>query len=167
MAEIKTLIIGDTIHYKGLVDLKGFNKVMDTFFREKGYDRQEIHNEEQVLEDKKELLMKLMPYKKITDYAKIEFFIIVTITDMKEVTIEKEKIKMKLLKGSINVDIDTYLVTDYEGSWETKPFYFFVRTLFDKFVYKTYTEKFEAQAMKEAKELKHEMKSYLNMHRFY
>ena len=110
--------------------------------------------------------MEIEPFKKITDYAKLVIRINIIIKNLKEVVVEKQKHKMKMNQGDVQVIIDGFLITDYENRWEGKPEYVFIRALFDKFVYKRYNSEFERTLVNEVEELTTTLKSFLNLYRF-
>lgn len=166
MTEYKNLTFGETFKYKGLIDVKGLYRLIDKWFAENGYDKLEVWNFEEVYEDGKQITLKLHPYKKISDYIKIEIRILVLLSKLKETIIEQDGVKNKLMKGEASFKFDTFVVTDYEGHWSGKPFYFFIKTLMDKFVYRSYTERYEDTLMKDKDKIKREIKSFLNMTRF-
>jgi hypothetical protein len=167
MAEIKTLIEGKELKYKGLIDIKQLYSTIDQWFNKHRYDKKEVKNYEFVDEDSKQIELELRPYKKITDYAKYEIRIEARFTNLKEVEVEtKNKIKQKLWKGQVLMRFTAFFITDYENAWETKPFYYFVRTLVDKFVYRMYTSKMEDVLVSECNESFEEIRSFLNMHRY-
>ena len=62
--------------------------------------------------------------------------------------------------------MDGYLDTDYEDRWESKPFYFFIRTLFDKFVYRTYSTQYEELLVENCLQLHSTMKAFLNLYQY-
>lgn len=166
MAEIKTLAYGESFSYKGLIDVKDLYRLLDKWFKEHGYDKNELWNFEEVYEDGKQITLKIQPYKKLSDYAKVEIRITVTMKRLKEVEIEKKTGKIKILRGEASFVFDVFLTTDYEEHWEQKPIYFFFKTVAEKFLYRSYIDKFEEQAMKDKDAVKRELKSYLNMQRF-
>jgi len=166
MAERKIVVDNVRINYKGLFNMRDFYRVMDGFFKEKGYDKREVRNNEYVKPEGKHLELWLEPYKKITDYAKLIIRLQVIIQDLREVVVEREGHKKKMQKGDIQVIIDGFLETDYENRWEGRPEYVFVRTLFDKFIYRRHTTQFEAMLVEETDELQATLKSFLNLFRY-
>jgi len=70
------------------------------------------------------------------------------------------------MKGQAKFTFDTFVVTDYEGHWGNKPFYFFLKSLMDKYVYRTYTDRQEEILISDKNKVKREIKSFLNMTRF-
>lgn len=166
MVEIKTISFGEQFAYKGLIDVKNLYKVIEKWFSEAGYDKVELWNYEEVYEDGKQLTWKLEPFKKITDFAKVEIRIEAWLTKLKEVVVERDGVKVKLFRGEAKFKFDTFMITDYENYWGTKPMYFFLRTLADKFLYRSYVERYEEIALNDKEAIKREIKSFLNMQRF-
>ncbi len=166
MAEIKNLVYGESFTFKGLMDVKELYMLLDKWFKERGYDKNELWNFEENYEDGKQITLKIQPYKKISDYAKVEIRVTAQLRKLKEVVIEKKKQKMKLMRGEATFIFDVFLTTDYEGHWETKPMLFFIKTVSEKYLYKSYIEKYEENAIADKDAVKRELKSYLNMQRF-
>ncbi len=166
MAERKTLVNQKPISYSGLLNLKELYSIIDKWLKDHHYDKVETKNFEEVFEDGKQIILELVPYKKITDYAKIVIRIYAEFTKLREEVVERSGLKHKLIKGNAFFSFDCYLETDYEGHWQTKPTYFFFRTIVDKFIFKTYTSRFEKEALNDLNELINTIKSYLNMERF-
>lgn len=165
---METLIIvdGKTLEYEGLFSAKELWKVIDQVFEQHKFDKVEFKNSEQVFKDGKQLRFDIRPYKKLSDYVKAEIKVILVAKNMKEVEITKKGITKKLYTGHVEIAFTAYLLTDYEHAWETKPFYYFIRMLIDKFVYRSYIQEAKAQIVSITNELYDEVRSYLNMQKF-
>jgi len=166
MPEIRNLTYGESFTYKGLINVKELYALIDKWFKDHGYEKNELWNFEEVYEDGKQITLKLEPYRKISDYAKITIRMTVHLRKLQEVIVEKKDLKLKLMKGDARFVFDTFIVTDYEGHWETKPFYFFVKTIAEKFLYKSYIDRYEEVLLRDKDMIKRELKSFLNMQRF-
>ena len=166
MAEKKIVYQDKFISFEGLFDLKGLFRSIVKWFNEHGYDMWENKNFEEVYEDGKKIIFELIPYKKVSDYYKLEIRVFAVFENLKEVEIEIKGVKQKLLKGAANFTFDAILVTDYEHRWEGRPTYYFYRALIDKFIYKSYTDRYEGELVKDAKDVQEEVKAYLNMFRY-
>ena len=79
---------------------------------------------------------------------------------------EKDGKKVKLNKGDIQMIFDAFLETDYENRWETKPMYYFLRTLVDKYIFRVYTGKFVGNLAADVKDLHTRIKSFLNLYKY-
>ena len=166
MAEKRIVYQDKFVQFEGLFDLKELFRTIVKWFTERNYDMFENKNYEEVYEDGKKIMFELMPYRKVSDYHKLEMRVFVVFERLKEVEVELNGVKRKLLKGRADFTFDAILVTDYENRWEGRPYYFFYRALVDKFIYKAYTDRFEAELIKEAQDLQEEVKAYLNMFRY-
>jgi hypothetical protein len=166
MSEKKLVIDQLRLNYSGLFNLGDLFKTIDGWFFEKGYDRHEKKNEEQILPSGRFVEIELRPWKKTTDYAKNEIRFRLFVKDMKDVEVEKDGSKVKLQQGDIHMVFDAFLETDYEHRWESKPMFYFLRTLFDKFIFRVYTDKFEGVLVNDTHDLYNRVKSFLNLYRY-
>lgn len=166
MAERQIIVDHMRLGYEGLFDVTQLYTMINEWFREKGYDKKEKKNLESVTPTGKYIELELEPWKKITDYAKFVIKLRILMKDIKEVEIMRDGIKAKINQGSITIVFDGYLETDYENRWEQKPTFFFLRTLFDKFVFKPYTERFKARLIDEVNQLHTNVKAFLNLYRY-
>jgi hypothetical protein len=166
MAEVKTLIDGKSLSYEGVFNIKELYRLIDKWFKDHGYDKQEIKNWEDVSEAEKQIVLEIIPYKKVSDYARIDIRIFIIFSKLTEVDIEKDNIKFKMNKGRGEFYFDAYVVTDYENKWETKPFFYFVKNVFDKFIYRVYTSNYDTEAIRDCTEVENEIRGFLNMNRF-
>jgi hypothetical protein len=166
LAEKKFVYQDKFLSFEGLFNLKDMFRTIVKWFNERGYDMFENKNFEEVYEDGKKIIFELIPYKKVSDYYKLEVRIFAVFQNLKEVEVEIKGVKHKLLKGRADFTFDAILVTDYEDRWEGRPAYYFYRAIIDKFIYKSYTDRYEAELLKDAREIQEEIKAYLNMFRY-
>lgn len=166
MSEKTTLMKGRPINYNGLFSYKELYKVIDTWCAEHGYSKVEHKNFEEVFEDGKQVILELAPNKKITDYAKIDFYLYIELTKCVEKIVERDGLKQKFLHGNVFISFDCFLTTDYEKNWDTRPVHYFFRTIVDKFIFKEHTNAWKKQGTKDINSLIQEVKNYLNMERY-
>jgi hypothetical protein len=166
MAEIKTLIDGKSLSYEGVFNIKELYKIIDTWFKDRGYDKQEIKNWEDVSENEKQIVLEIIPYKKISDYARIDIRIFMIFSRLSEIEVEKDNLRFKMNKGRAEFYFDAYVVTDYENKWQTRPIFFFIKNIIEKFIYRMYTVTYDSEAIRDTTEIENEIRSFLNMQRF-
>ena len=166
MVEQRLIIDHLRLSYEGLFSVTELYQLIDTFFREKGFDKKEMRNIEMVKPDGKYIEVELQPWKKITDYARHIIRVEMKCFNIKEVEIEKDGRKIKMNSGRVNFIFDGYLQTDWENKWEMKPMYFFIRTMFDKFLYKSYTNLYEGLLVENVNQLHQTIKGFLNLYRY-
>ncbi len=166
MVERRIITDGLKIGYNGLFDAAELYKLIDYYFRERAYTKHELRNYEHVYPSGKQVEVVTEPYRKITDYAKYVIRVTIIMSGVKEVTVEQDGKKVKINQGEVNVQIDGFLEMDYEHRWEKKPMFYFLRTLFDQYVYKVNTERYEAGLSTECHDLKDQVKAFLNLYRY-
>lgn len=166
MAEIKTLIDGKSLSYEGVFNLKELYRLIDKWFKDHGYAKQEIKNWEDVSQNEKQIILEIIPYKKVSDYARLDIRIFMIFSKLTEIDLEKDGINFKMNKGRAEFYFDAYVVTDYENKWETRPIFYFVKNVFDKWVYRIYTSSYDSEVIRDCTEIENEIRSYLNMNRF-
>ena len=166
MVERRIIVDAMKLGYKGLFDVTELYKLVDAYYRERGYTKHELRNYEFVSAGGKHIEIVKEPYRKITDYAKYVVRCTLVLSEVKEVVIEKDGHKVKMNQGSADVQIDGFLELDYEHRWEKKPFFYFLRAIFDQFVFKVHTERYEAGLVEECSELQGQIKAFLNLYRY-
>jgi len=166
MAERRIVVDNLYLVYEGLLNINDFYLVIDKWLREKGYDKCEKRNSEQVYKDGRQIELELEPWKKITDYARIVINMTFWMSNLKEVQVKKDKYTIKMMQGKVTVRMIAYLDTDYEGMWEGKPVFYLFRHIIDKWVYRVDVRKYESAVADDAFHLYNTMKSFLNLYRF-
>lgn len=167
MPERRPVVMKEFLKYSGLFSARDLWKTIDHWFADNGFgDRVELYHDEKVTKTHKDIEVRYMPYKKVSDYVKIEHRMIINIFNLVKKTVEKDGHKLKLDQGDVKIQFDSYIITDYEGRWENRPEFFFIRTLIDKFIFRTYTGKYEAMTKQQVDELKAEIEGFLNIYKY-
>jgi len=166
MAERRLVVDHMTLAYDGLFDLHELYTLINQWLKDKGFDLREQRNQEHIKPSGKYIEVEELPWKKITDYARHVIRLNIRIVNMKDVVVEEDNKRMKLNQGRISIVMDGYLDTDYEDRWESKPFYFFIRTIFDKFIYRTYSTQYEELLVENCLQLHAAIKSFLNLYQY-
>lgn len=167
MAERMILIDKLRLNYEGLFKFRDVYNMIDQFFEDKAYNKNELLNVEVVKPEGKFIEIEIEPWRTITDYVKRAIHLRMQFVDVKEVEIEKDGRKIRMNQGKISIVFDALLLTDHENRWEMTPFTFFIRTVWEKYVYKPFIVRFSSGAKKDCMELYHNLKAFLNMYRHY
>ncbi len=166
MSEKKLVVDQLKINYDGIFSVNGLYKLLDSWFYENAYDKLEKKNDERVTPNGKDIEIEMRPWKKPTDYANKIMKIRLFMKGIKDVVVEKDGVKHRLNQGSVQIIIDGYIETDYENKWEQKPTFFFIRALFDKYIFKFHTDAFEAELIDDVHHIQTSVKSFLNLYRY-
>ncbi len=167
MSELRIIVDHLKLDYSGVMDLKEFFKLLSNWFNERGFHKKEDKNEEQNLPGGKFIEYEISPWKKITNYNKYIFKIRALFENLKKVEVMKDNKKVKVDQGRVLIYFDGFLEHDYESRWDDRPLLLFIRSLYDKFVHKVYTERFEHRLTHDMHKLYNEIEKLFNTYRHY
>jgi hypothetical protein len=163
--EIQHVALGMQVNYQGMFNLTDLLIMIDSFFRKKGYTKKiESHNEA-TTEKGRSLNLRLRPFKQVKG-NKLEVQVWINIKELTDLQKKVDGIHVNLNKGNVNIVIDAFVLYDVRGKWEARAEYTFIRTLFDKFLFKSKSKDFEGMVKADAVELKNEIGSFLNLNKF-
>lgn len=167
MGHLSIVVDHDKIEYSGPFPATELFRMIENFLFERGFDKRQDKDFEHSTEKGKFIEWQISPWKKITDYIRYIIKIRILAYDLvkSEITINKKKSKIE--NGRIFIVIDGFIESDYDSYWDDKPILLFFRTLYDKFIFKTYTEKFEQTLVHDINTLHHQIEKFLNIYRHY
>jgi len=167
MAEQEIVVDKDRITYEGIFSVAELYRLIDEWLLDKDYTKRHPKHVESAKPEGKFVDVTLRPYKNLSDYANSDLTIQLQFSNIKDVTIEtSEGTKQKLNQGKVLVTISANLETDYEEKWESKPIFLFIRTIYDKYIYKPITGGFQKQIREDVEQLKDNISGYLNLHKY-
>ena len=167
MSETRIIVDHMKLDFSGLVDLPAMFAHIDRWLKDKGLEKRDDKTFEQMTPKGKFIEWQIASWKKLTDYTRFIIKVRMLIYGLKKVEAVSDNKKVTLSQGRILMYFDGFIEHDYEHRWEEKPLHFFFRTLYDKFIYKTYTERFEARLTFDVHHLYDELEKFLNMYRHY
>ena len=165
MVERRHVVDHLKLNYEGLVSIHDLYELIESWLKNKGFDRRERINQEIVRPTGKHIQLVLEPWKKTSDYVQEFARIEIRMLDIVDVKVKVDGKRRTVQKGKVRITFDGFLDTDYEGKWETLPLAFAIRTLIDKFFYKKYYEEEEHLLVENITQLHHMIRAFLNMHR--
>lgn len=166
MGEKNVIVKGEKVSYEGLFDAKEFFKAINDWIDSHRYDQVEKKHAEVIKPEQKSVSFEMQSSRSITDYAKIVMTIKINMDDLKDVVVEQDGRKKKLNQGKVSVAIDGFIETDYEHRWETKPAFYFLKSLWEKYVYNPYTNEWKQRVKDDVQSLKTTIKAFLNLFRY-
>ncbi len=167
MGERKIVVDDSKIEYQGLFNSKELYRVIENWIKDHGYDKREASNTEYTKHEGKFIELKLAPWRTITDYAKIIMKVKIVMNDLKDVEVKSDGHRLRMNQGKLVISFQGIVETDWEGRWISKPTLFFLRTLYDKYIYRMYSSRYDGEISCDVNELASEIKRYLNMNKKY
>jgi hypothetical protein len=163
--EIQHVALGMQVNYQGIFNLGDLLAMIDGFFKKKGYVKKIESHGESVTEKGRSINLRLRPFKQIKA-NKLEVQVWVNITELTDLNKKIDGIPVSLNKGKVNISIDCFVLYNMRGQWEARAEYTFIRTLFDKFLFRSKSKDYEGMVKSDAVELKNEIASFLNLNKF-
>ena len=166
MVETKWFVFPMSLKYEGLFDAKELYRMLNHFFRQKGFQSSNPSVRETVHKDGKDIVYKWEPRRKSSDYSHHIIRTEISMHDVKEVRVKKDGKVLHLNSGRIEAKIEGILETDYENLWETQAFYQFMKTIMGKWLFKP-ADREKVEALKsDAKELHAQLQAFLNFYKY-
>lgn len=166
MSEKKIIVDGLRFNYKGPFDIIEFYDEVEKWIREQGMEKEIKKKMEHVEAKGKRIEWTIECWKMAMRNAKIVVRLRTLFTNVVEVEIVKDKAKRKLNQGNVLVTIDGFLESHFKHHWTTKPWYYFMRGLVDKFIWPVWIERFDKKVSDSAYDLHHRLTSFFNLYRY-
>lgn len=163
--EIQHVALGMQVNYEGIFSLGELLLMIDNYFRRKGYSKKVESHNEKITEKGKQVNLRLRPFKQVKG-NKLEVQVWLNVSEITDMQKKIDGITVNLNKGKINCSIDCFVLYDMRGKWEARAEYTFIRTIFDKFLFRSKGKDFEGMVKADASELKNEIASFLNLNKF-
>lgn len=166
--DVRMVVDHMKIDYKGPFELNQLIRLVTSFKKEKGFDMQYNKDYEINTTTGKQIHIQLYPWKKFTDYARYNIKIDFRGYDIKKIDVLKDnKKKAKVDYGHLIIILDGFLDTDYFGRWQKHPVLLYLRMLYDKFIYKAYTHRFEERLVYDVHHLYDLIEKFLGVYKNY
>ncbi|MBI1969943.1 hypothetical protein HYS48_04580 [Candidatus Woesearchaeota archaeon] len=158
---IKEIFIDrEKVHYHGLFELRAFRPMIVQWAKQNHYILDEIHGSELVEEESKDIHIHFLLQKKLAEY----YFSVITMEVHMEHLKDKEvKLsgKSRTLQGAtVEVTFNGFLMSFLQYRWESKPWFYFLRTVIDKFVYKIDRNVYQNQLISDAGDLMNKTQAF-------
>ena len=167
MGHLKIIVDHDKIDYSGPVKVTDLLNMIEGFVWENGFDVRKDKDFEQNTQNGKFIEWQISPWKWITDYVRYIIKVRVLGYDIVKTDAVADGKKSKVDAGRIIIVIDGFVEYDLQNRWEENPIFHFLRSLYDNFIFKVYTERFEQVLVHDVNRLHEQIEKLLNMHRHY
>ncbi|MBU0467400.1 MAG: hypothetical protein ABIG37_01280, partial [Nanoarchaeota archaeon] len=157
----KDTIFSEKVKHKGLFSFSDVYKFSYNHLIDEGYFVVESNYSEKITPTGKDVDIEWEAKKKISDYFKFTLKIKWQILGMKEVEAEQNGTKVTMNKGSVEIKLKAILEKDYENRWEDRPFFKFLRGIYDKYIIKSRIDEYEGKLFGEGDEFLAQVKSFL------
>ena len=167
MSEMRLIVDHLRLNYNGPFDANALFKHINAFLFERGFDLKVDKEFEQNTKTGKHIEWQIIPWKRISDYTRHHIKIRALIYDYNKVDAIVDKKKVKVGNGRVVMYLDGYIEYDQEERWESVPFFQLMRTIYNNFIFKVYTERFEQRLSYDVHHLYDTIERFFNMYKHY
>jgi hypothetical protein len=130
------LINNRQLKYKGIFKADEVFSIVNRALEEREYTKREKKSEETVTEAGRKTYVELRPFKTISNYLTLMIKIKIIFDNVVE-SLEESRLEKKIFQqGDVLIIFDAWVLSDYNNRWGMKPWFYFVKGMFNKFVYK-------------------------------
>lgn len=132
----RNLVINNRVLiYSGIFQVKELFETLNNSLLDKGYTLRDKRNEEVVSESGKNYYLEIRPYKDKTRYVALLQKIVIRLRNVTREVQEFDGHQITFDKGEVEIVFDAWSYTDYESRWGMKTSFFFLKALFNQWVY--------------------------------
>lgn len=167
MGHVKVIVDHDKIDYSGPLDANSLLRMIENFIWEKGFNKKQDKDFEQNTHNGKFIEWEISPWKWVSDYIRYIVRIRVLGYDIVKADVVSNGRKAKVDSGRVIIVIDGFIEYDLQNKWEGNPLFHFLRSIYDNFIFKAYTERFENVLVHDINHLHDHIEKFLNLYSHY
>lgn len=167
MLEKKSVVDRLQITYDGPFDIEEFYKAVEDWREANGREKEIKKKLEDVTKKGKSIEWSVELWKKVTHHDKFMTRIKALFNDVTEIYVAKGGFKRKLNNGSVLIILDSFLESDYHHEWTMTPWYYFLKALFDRYIYNFWTERHVSKLRAETYDLHRHLMAYFHLYKYH
>jgi|TARA_Y100000310_G_scaffold216244_1_gene217262 hypothetical protein len=167
MSELRLVVDHLRLNYTGPFDANALFKNINVFLFERGWDSKIEKEFEQNTKTGKQMEVQIRCWKRISDYVRYWPKVRILVYNYNKVDALVNNKKVKVGNGRAVIYIDGYMELDESHRWEKFPFFQFLRSIYNNFIYKVYTERFEQRLSYDMHHLYDTIERFFNMYKHY
>ncbi|VVB79374.1 Uncharacterised protein [uncultured archaeon] len=161
---VKNEVFDQTLKHKGYFNYTDLYNFCYNWFKDNGYKNlAEEEYIEKIAPIGKEIQIKWVAKKKVSDYFRQIITVKWHILGMTDAEVEVNGKKEKTNKGEVKLKISAEVEKDWEGNWEKTPFYVMLRGIYDKYILRTTIDEYEDALTAKASNFVADTKAFLNL----
>jgi len=160
MAE-KDKVHNGKIKQEGIFNFKDFYEFLYDYLTDQNYDVVELKYVEKLKGESKDIEIIWIATKEVSDYFKFDIRVHWLIYGMKKIKAKREGEELIMDNGTMELRFDAWLVKDWENRWENRPFWKFLRGVYDRFIVKSRVDDYGIKLWEESIEVINQAKSFL------
>jgi hypothetical protein len=164
MAEKEEVIREKDLAYSGVFDFKGFYGFSHNWLsNQENYGVVEEKYSEKVEGNSKNMDVKWVATKEVSDYFKMEIKITMKLSDLTDVEVEIDGETKRSNRGKVSILLIGSLIKDPKSKWDTSAFNRFLRDVYNKYIVPNKIGEMKGLVVNDVIALKEEMKAFLEI----
>lgn len=167
MVEKKQVLYDLRTTYNGPFLVEDFYAEVDNWISEEGFEKEHKSKKEHVTKNGKRIEWVTEVHKQLSEFHHAVIVLRAWLDNIKDTTIKKDGKKSVISHGEASITIDAFVQSYvHSGFWQTKPVYYFIRTLIDKFAYAFWTDRYDGAVNSSARDLFKRIRSFFELQRY-
>lgn len=163
MVEKKHIVNELKLSYNGPLSIEEFYREVENWMSEKGMQKDIKRKSEDVSSKGKKIEWEIEAWEKITGQVKQVVRLRVLFNNVKEIKIKRKGHNVKINQVDALIFIDGFLETDLSQQWHQNPLFFFLRTLYDKYIWKIWSERHDDAVVEDCYDLHKRLKAFFSL----
>ena len=167
MVEKKQVLYDFRTAYSGPFIVEDFYAEIDSWIREKGFEKEPKKKMEHVTKNGKKIELVVEAHRHLDELHHSIIVLRALLDNVKEATIKKNGKKIMINSGDVFVNIDGWVQSHIHGSfYQVKPIYYFIRAVIDKYVYNFWSFKYDGIVAADGQDLFKRIRAFFNLQKY-
>ncbi|HJN57042.1 MAG: hypothetical protein QF436_01155 [Candidatus Woesearchaeota archaeon] len=163
--EKKQIVFDLRLSYNGPLSIEKFYEEVEKWIEEKGLQKELKRKLEDVESKGKKIEWVIEAWKSAGHHVKPVVRLRALFNNVKEVKIKRNKKTVKINQADALMVIDGFLETEFSTEWTMKPLFYFFRTLYDKYIWKVWSEKYDDIVSEDCYDLHKRIKAFFELYK--
>jgi len=163
--EKKQIVFDLRLNYNGPLSVEELYEEVEKWMSERGLHKELKRKSEEVKSKGKKIEWIIECWKEVTHQVKHVVRLKILFNDTKEIRIKRKGKNVKINQADVLIVIDGFLETHYGHQWTQQPLFVFFRTLYDKYVWKIVSERYDGAVSDDCYDLHKRIKAFFNLYK--
>ena len=166
MIEKKSVVDRLNLDYNGPFDIEEFYKAVEDWRESHGREKEIKKKLEKATPKGKNIEWSVELWRHASHHDKMMTRVKAIFSNVREIEISKGGFKRRLQNGNVFITLDAFLEADYHHEWIMKPLVYFLRAVFDRYIYNFWTERHVSKLRAETYDLHRTLNSFFNLYKY-
>ena len=153
--------------YSGPFNVEELYEEIDKWISEHGYEKEPKRKTEHITKEGKRIQYHIEIHTHLDDLHHGIIVLTAYMENVKDISVKKKGKKSSANKGDVMIHIDGFLESHTHGTfWANKPIFYFLRTLYDRFVWAVWADKHDGAVVGQCHDLFKLARAFFNIQKY-